>query len=82
MARAIVRCSLDKDKGSEVTNQIRKTLEQAGFKAIGTASYEASDLKQNDLTQALRGVLEILESAVGQTSSSLDHLWIYVDQGD
>lgn len=75
MARAIVRFSIQAGQ-VQLRNQIRHTLEAAGFSRIGTSSYEAPDLSLVEVSNALQAMIDQLAGA------RLDHFWIYVDQPD
>jgi len=75
MARVIVRYSMQSGAAQRrIRGRLRKSLPDQGFRRIGTATYEASDIDLSDAVLALNFVLEELGS--GQ----LDNLWIYVDQ--
>ncbi|HEU0131358.1 MAG TPA: hypothetical protein VFQ85_10265 [Mycobacteriales bacterium] len=75
MARAIIRYSLEKGGPQvRIRGRIRQRLRAAGFRPIGTASWEAADLDLGNGLDALRDVL----AYAGE--GKLDHLWIYVDQ--
>lgn len=73
MARAIVRYSLAAN-AKKARAEIRARLESAGFKSIGTASWEGVDRELVVLAEAIRDVLVIAER-----SRALDHLWVYLD---
>ncbi len=72
MARAIVRFSIQKNQ-KPLRGQVLRALRGAGFRRIGTSSFESSDVPLPDLAPALTELVERL--ATGR----LDHLWIYVD---
>ena len=78
MGRAIIRFSMDNDRSHVTGNLVRKELTDAGFEKIGTASFEADDLPQDQIFDALNKAVKILRDAPG--GGTLDHLWIYVDQ--
>lgn len=73
----IVRYSLDGETANKTGNEIRANLEAAGFSKIGTASFDAEDISHADARDALRGLLDTLESPPG--GGALDHLWVYFD---
>lgn len=75
--RAIVRYSFD-SKGVQSRNEIRDALMAAGFTKIGTATYEGTGPSIATLVKALRKCLAV---AGRPPQGSLDHLWIYLDQG-
>lgn len=70
------------DEGSNTTgNAARARLEDAGFERQGrTAALESDDLDVPTIMDALRDLLDILESPPG--GGTLDHLWIYVDDSN
>ena len=77
MARAIIRYSFDRDNGTTNT-QIRNMLEAKGFDKIGTSSFEADNLPQPSILDALEEVVDLIRVAPG--GGTLDHLWVYVDE--
>jgi hypothetical protein len=77
VARAIVRYSLQNDTGSAIRNTIVPILQQAGFQDIGTGSWEASGVPQNQLVDAVRQVLSIIPNPPGP--GTLDHVWVVLD---
>lgn len=78
MARAIIRVSLDGDTGSTARNVIVPILEAAGFRRIGTLSYEINGPDTNRVLRTLNRVINVLANLPG--SGTLDHLWIYLDR--
>lgn len=73
MARVIIRYSFAAE-AKAIRGSIRRTLRGTGFRHVGTATFEASDVDLANAVEALKGVLD--EVAKGD----LDNLWIYVDQ--
>ncbi|MEJ7785895.1 MAG: hypothetical protein WKF96_13905 [Solirubrobacteraceae bacterium] len=55
----------------DAAGEIRARLQEAGFKRIGTASWEAADVELADLLRALADVLQIVKK-----DRRLDHLWM------
>lgn len=79
MARAIIRLSMNNDKGG-LRTEARKMLRKAGFEDRGTAVWEASDQSVDDLLQAVERATQILRREPSKPGEgTLDHLWIYVD---
>jgi hypothetical protein len=73
MARAIIRYSLQSGQ-IPLRNQLRYDLEGAGFRRIGTATFEAEDADLPSITAAIADAMSFLGSA------RLDNLWVYIDQ--
>jgi hypothetical protein len=73
MARAIIRYSLQSGQ-IPLRNQLRGDLEAAGFRRIGTATFEAEDADLPTLTAAITDAMTVLGSM------RLDNLWVYIDQ--
>lgn len=80
MARAIVRFSFDGDYRNATRNRILLLLKAKGLVSPGTGSWEARDVPLTDITNALRDVLDVLDSP--SNNARLGHVWIYVDQTD
>jgi hypothetical protein len=59
-----------------VRNAVRGELEAAGFKRIGTGSFEGQRTRSN-LIGALTKAL-----AHATQAEALDHLWVYLDEPD
>ncbi len=78
MARAIVRCSLNKEAGSDVRNQAVELLEANGFARIGTFSYSAEDQDVDVLLNTLRRLLQQLRNR--PSTVGVDHVWLYIDK--
>ncbi len=57
-----------------IRGRVRQALRDAGFRHIGTATFEASGVELVEAVDAVKGVLD--QVATGK----LDNLWIYVDQ--
>lgn len=82
--RAIIRFSLNDDRGSVIRNSLAGMLEAHGFRRRSTGTWEAAeeaDLPESDVATVLRLLADQLSSGSEQNPDAhLDHLWVYVDQ--
>lgn len=82
--RAIIRISYDGDNvpTAAVRNSVASRLEDAGFTRNGTGAFETASSNiiaiQTQLSAALEDIAHI--SANEDHSTSLDHIWIYMDK--
>lgn len=79
MARAIVRYSFGSDD-VQIRNNVRGELEAAGFKRIGTGSFEAPTDAAESRSALIGALIKALEHA--EHAQTLDHLWVYLDEPD
>lgn len=77
--RAIIRFSLDKDRGSALRNKLVPILEARGFRRrLRTASWEAANVTERNLRYLLRDFWRTCEEHTGE--GKIDHFWMYSDK--
>ncbi len=81
--RAIIRYSMNNEKGNQIGNQLRAILEGAGFQRHGSANFEHPNIGPQDLEKTMSEFWKVAsdpQSHGAPPEVELDHIWTYAGQ--